>query len=319
MAKRISIINFKGGVGKTTLAFHLGTGLTIYHKKKVLLVDMDHQSSLSIICLGAERWQKAVNKKQTIDEIFKPFIEPDSARPDRSIIIESPMKEKFSPWRNGLYDNMDIVPASLHLDDIEIELTASHQGNAIQSEWNKRTFMCHWIEETKIDNLYDYIIFDCPPATKIVSQNAIAASHGYVIPVVPEAVMERGAPHLREMMKTNIDNRLKKLAEMVEKQWRSGMYVPDTKLVGLVITRIQSSRGSSGYTNDHTQHLSSLEKYWKGNLVEPYIVQATGVSEALADGVPVYERGHTQNIGGRGLHKQFRELTKELKRRIDSL
>ena len=106
---------------------------------------------------------------------------------------------------------------------------------------------------------------------------------------------------------------------MVEKQWRSGMYVPDTKLVGLVITRIQPSGGSSGYTNDHTQHLSSLERRWKRKLMKPYIRQGTGVSQALADGVPVYERGHTQNVGDRRLHEQFRELTKELKGRIDSL
>ncbi|MEJ2061041.1 MAG: ParA family protein, partial [Gammaproteobacteria bacterium] len=58
MATRISIINFKGGVGKTTLAFHLGTGLARYHDKKVLLVDMDHQSSLSILCLGAYDWEQ---------------------------------------------------------------------------------------------------------------------------------------------------------------------------------------------------------------------------------------------------------------------
>ena len=44
MAKRISIINFKGGVGKTTLAFHLGTGLARLNTR-VLLIDMDHQSS----------------------------------------------------------------------------------------------------------------------------------------------------------------------------------------------------------------------------------------------------------------------------------
>ena len=48
MAKRISIINFKGGVGKTTLAFHLGTGLAKFHNARVLLIDVDHQSSLSI-------------------------------------------------------------------------------------------------------------------------------------------------------------------------------------------------------------------------------------------------------------------------------
>ena len=72
MAKRISVINFKGGVGKTTLAFHLATGLARYHDgRKVLLIDMDHQSSLSIICLGANQWGKAVQDKQTIDEVFR--------------------------------------------------------------------------------------------------------------------------------------------------------------------------------------------------------------------------------------------------------
>ena len=314
MAKRISIINFKGGVGKTTLAFHLGTGLTRYHEKKVLLIDMDHQSSLSVVCLGAQQWQRAVEKRRTIDEVFKPFIEQDSGRPDRSITIEAPMKTKC--WEH--YDNLDIAPASLHLDDIEIELTASHHGDPIRSEWDKRTLLCHWIEEAGIDSLYDYIIFDCPPATKIVSQNAIAASHGYIIPVVPEAVMERGAPHLREMMRARIDNRLKLLAEMGEFRSRE-MHVPDTELVGLVITRIQSSGGHSGYTNDHTQHLSSLKRTWEKKLMTPYIRQGTGLSQALADGVPVYERGNTQNVGGRGLHEQFRELTRKLKRRIDSL
>ena len=56
MAKRVSIINFKGGVGKTTLAFNLAAGLARYHGARVLLVDMDHQSSLSIVCLGSDVW-----------------------------------------------------------------------------------------------------------------------------------------------------------------------------------------------------------------------------------------------------------------------
>lgn len=76
MAKRISIINFKGGVGKTTPAFHLGTGLARFHEAKVLLVDMDHQSSLSIVCLGSERRETAVKTNKTVDEIFLPFISP---------------------------------------------------------------------------------------------------------------------------------------------------------------------------------------------------------------------------------------------------
>ena len=100
---------------------------------------------------------------------------------------------------------------------------------------------------------------------------------------------------------------------------RRRAFIRNTKLVGLVITRIQTSGGHSGYTDDHTQHLSSLEKHWDSYLVKPYIVQGTGVSQSLAGGVPVYDRGHTQNVGGRDLHRKFEELTKELKKRIDVL
>ena len=313
MAKRVSIINFKGGVGKTTLAFHLGTGLARFYKKRVLLIDMDHQSSLSVLCLGAGGWQTAINKKRTIDEVFRSF-GSSSGQPIGEIIVRNPMRRMRSREN---YDDMDLVPASLSLDDVEIELTASHLGNAIQSEWNKRTLICRWIEENDVDERYDYIIFDCPPATKIVSQNAIAASHGYIIPVVPEAVMERGAPHLHQMVRTGIDDRLKALAPMMEANPRP-IHVPDTRLVGVVVTRIQTGpRAKSGYTDDHTQHLRSLQTRWGKKLLKPCISQGTGVSQALSEGIPAYDLGHTQNIGHRGIHRQFQELTEKIKRRMD--
>jgi chromosome partitioning protein len=211
---------------------------------------------------------------------------------------------------------MKIVPASLNLDDIEIELTATHKGNAIQSEWNKRTLLCRWLEETGVDQAFDYIIFDCPPATKIVAQNAIAASHGYILPVVPEAVMERGAPHLANMVRTGIDAKLNALAPFGDPR---KLYVPHTKLVGVAVTRIQSSSGYSGYTDDHTQHLDSLQRRWGADLLEPYIPYGTGVSQTLAASAPVYDWANTQNIGGRGIHTAYRKLTETLKARIDAL
>ncbi|MDE0022948.1 MAG: ParA family protein [Spirochaetaceae bacterium] len=311
MSKRISIINFKGGVGKTTLAFHLGTGLARYHDKRVLLVDMDHQSSLSIVCLGASGWQEAVNNNTTIDEVFRGFVGEGPDIPRDEIVAQDPLDDSD-------YSSLDLVASSLSLDDVEIELTASHQGNAIQSEWNKRTLICRWIEENSIDQKYDYIIFDCPPATKIVSQNAIAASHCYVIPVVPEAVMERGAPHLHQMVRTGIDDRLKAIAALKEVNPRP-IHVPETRLAGVVITRIKRAGGYSGYTNDHTQHLKSLRERWGQSLVEPYILDGVGVSEAMSDSIPVYDRWNTQNVGGRGFHTLFQELTAELRRRIDRL
>ena len=309
MAKRVSVINFKGGVGKTTLSFNFAAGLSRFHNARVLLIDMDHQSSLSIVCQGAVLWKQCVGNHQCVNEIFRPFVSP-SKMPGKEIICDT----KLYPEN---YPNIKIVPSSLALDDLEIELTASHHGNAIQSEWDKRTLICRWIEETKIDSEFDYIIFDCPPATKIVSQNAIAASHGYIIPVVPEAVMERGAPHLVNMMKSGIDKRLQALSSLGG--FRS-IFVPDTKLVGLVVTKIQTSgRAYSGYVNDHTQHLSSLKRTWQKSLLKPYIEAGTGISQSLSKGLPVYSEAHTQNIGGRGLDGMYKELTKTLKNKIDKL
>lgn len=313
MAKRISIINFKGGVGKTTFTYQLGAGLARYHNARVLLMDMDHQSSLSLVSLTAPAWQKLVSQDRTTNEIFKPFIS-QTPFPNKSLIAKKAIR---SPWATGNYETLDIVPASLQLDDIEIDLTASHQGNAIKSEWDKRTLVCRWLEESSVDDDYDYILFDCPPATKIVSQNAIAASHGYIIPVIPEAVMERGAPHLAGMIKSGIDMRMNALAAMGTPR---SMYVPETKLAGVVVTRIQThGPAASGYTDDHTRHLASLKKQWGKSLLTPYIEQGTGISQALDDGVPVYDRAHTQNVGSRGLNTMYRQLTAEVKKRVDKL
>ena len=271
VAKRISIINFKGGVGKTTLAFNLAAGLAKYHGARVLVVDMDHQSSLSIVCLGTDGWEEVARRAETVTGVFRNFL--GSGLPDTGIVHSTNFGE-----HHAYGESVEIVPAYLDLDDIEIELTSSHQGNAIQSEWNKRTLMCRWLEETELDDDYDYIVFDCAPATKIVSQNAIAASHGYIVPIVPEAVMERGAPHLRDMIRSGIDRKLQALAAMGEAR---SMFVPDTELIGLVVTRIQvAGNAESGYTNDHTQHLRSLERLWGDNLITPYIYQGAGVGEA---------------------------------------
>ena len=199
MAKRISIINFKGGVGKTTLAFHLATGLAMGPRgKKVLLVDMDHQSSLSVLCLGIEGWLSAVEEKRTVAEIFEWLVGERARRPSAEIIKRRPLQG---------YPRLDIIPSSLKLDELEIQLTtaqeirlvAGEMGSGVTADWDKRTAICRWIEGTRkirVDDEYDYVIFDCPPATKIVSQNAIAASHGYIVPVIPEAVMQFGLPHL---------------------------------------------------------------------------------------------------------------------------
>lgn len=318
MAKRVSIINFKGGVGKTTLAFHLATGLVHYYKAKVLLIDVDHQSTLSILCLLGDKWDEKRNTHETINSIFTTFTEK-TQMPGVGIIVHNPLGTRSSN-RSDYYQSLDVVPATLDLDDTEIELASASTGNAIRSEWEKRTLLCKWLDDTSLDSEYDYIIIDCPPATKLVTQNAIACSHGFIIPAIPEAVIIRGVPHLRDLLANRIETKLRTLSQFVSNSGTAitPSYVPQINLVGIVITRIQTSGAAvSGYVNDHTRHLHTMETQWGADMVRPYIPQGVGIAESLRASLPVYNRAGLQNI--RDFIGLFKALTDNLKERIDRL
>lgn len=313
MAKRISIINFKGGVGKTTLALNLAGYLSYYHKKKVLLIDVDHQSSLSFVVLDSDEWTKRVDEGKTINAIFEHFINSEKKIPGREIIVKDPY--------GNLYPGLDLVPASLQLDEIELDLTSTTMGDPIESEWKKRSLICDWIEKNGIDEEYDYIIFDCPPATKIVTQNAIAASHCYIVPVIPDAVSTRGVPHLINRVFMKIDKKFSSLAEFLKAKGKavSPIYEPNTKLAGIVISKIKRhGLAYSGYTSDQTRYLRKLEGDYPNDIVKTYIVEGVGVPEALTRGYPVY-RLSGQNIEKMGFVDIFKNVSEELKRKIDTI
>lgn len=298
------------------LAFHLATGLVLYHEASVLLIDVDHQSTLSILCMGGDRWRQKSSEHETINSVFTTFTESTSM-PGREIIVENPLE-----GRSNNYQALDIVPATLALDDTEIELASASSGNPIRSEWDKRTLLCKWLDDTSIDEEYDYIVIDCPPATKLVTQNAIACSHGYIIPAIPEAVIIRGVPHLRNLLTDRIEAKLQMLAQFVSNSGTdiTTSYVPNTQLVGIVITRIQKhGAAASGYVNDHTEHLHTMESQWGTDMVRPYVEQGVGISESLRAGLPVYSRGHHYNVYHRNYIDVFHELTDNLKDKIDHL
>ena len=312
MAKRITVINFKGGVGKTTLAFHLGAGLSRYHNQRVLLVDVDHQSSLSNLCLGTNAWQ-ALSDQQTVNAVFRHFT-GSGPMPRAEIILNNVMGNRtLNPIHH--YQSLDLVPSTLALDDTEIELTGYHDPVGYHvPEWSKRTLLCRWIENVGADENYDYIIFDCPPATKIVSQNAIAASHGYIVPVVPDLLMQLGVAHLIGMIRDGIDRRLNELPH----EPSTSIWVPETTHVGIVVTRIKTA-GRSLYTMNHTEGLQDLEERWLNLMIHPLIEDGTGVAQATRRNVPVFDRRDDPNIYKRGFVPMFTQLVTNVRARIDAI
>lgn len=310
MAKRISVINFKGGVGKTTLAVHLGCFLSDQaDSAKVLLIDVDHQASLSIITMSPESWETSCGEGNTINRIFSSYSTQGAQMPGSEIITRNPF---------GIhYPNLDIVPSQFELDDTEVDLAGTNIGNPIFSEWRKRTLLSRWIVDSGADENYDFIIFDCPPATKIVSQNAIVASHAYVVPVIPDPVSARGVTHLVNLIANRIDNRLKGYAASMPRSEIPISYVPDTQLAGIVISMAQTHGPSaSGYINEHWNQMTALRRQWGNIVLNSIIERATGVPESLGAGWPVFNQTENANVTSRDLPGMFNGVCNELALRL---
>lgn len=312
--KTVSVINFKGGVGKTTLSLHLSCFLAKTYR--VLLIDVDHQSSLSIVMLGSKLWGDCVSKGKTVNRIFESFCNRKIVMPNASVITLNVLFERDN--RNNIYPCLDFVSAQFELDDTEIDLASTNYGNPMLSEWEKRTLLAVWLDKINAQDTYDYIIFDCPPATKIVSQNALVASNSYIIPVIPEDISSRGVTHFRNLVQTKIDDKLAflKSSARVSDADTPKAYVPTTRLAGIAPFLVRhAGRAVSGYTNIHTEQLAALRKQWRTDVLTTEGKYYTGIAEAVNAGWPVW------NYWGQNakpaIKRMMTSICEELKSRID--
>jgi chromosome partitioning protein len=311
--KSVSIINFKGGVSKTTLSFHLACFLA--RESRVLLIDVDHQSSLSIVILR-DRWEALARSGATVNRVFESYTNRRVSPPGASIIIDNPMKR--GPW--DAYPDLDLVPAQFELDDTEIDLASTFAGNPVLSDWEKRTLLASWLDDIGAASNYDYVIFDCPPATKIVSQNALAASHGYIVPVIPDELSSRGVTHFSALVEQKIDEKLEYLrtSARVPSDQVPSAYVSKTKMVGIVPSLIKTAgRAASKMTNIHTEQLAALRTQWRSSVTNAVGKNYIGIPEALNAGLPVWN--FWGGNAGRKQKTMMTDICTELKTRIDAL
>lgn len=163
MAKIISIVNQKGGVGKTTTALNMGYAIS-QKGKKVLLIDFDPQSSLTV-CFGYDDTDQI---KTSIATLMSLAINEEELPPSKEYIINAS-------------NNLDLIGCNLELSAIEVSLV-----NAMNRERILKFIL------SDIKNDYDYIIIDCSPSLGMLTINALAASDSVVIPVTPQFLSAKG-------------------------------------------------------------------------------------------------------------------------------
>lgn len=171
MARKICFINYKGGVGKTSLIVNLAACLA-KAGKRVLLFDFDTQSNASIWLLRLERW----NKINTAGEgaIFSIF-EPNGVRV-RDLIVTDVVED-----RDGVkvLPGLDLVPTTFNLVDLESE----YQGDP-----KRPAYVIFQEQLAEVEGNYDFILFDCPPNILRASQCGIFSAGEIYVPANPDAL-----------------------------------------------------------------------------------------------------------------------------------
>ena len=167
MGKVISLINQKGGVGKTTTSINLAASLALLNKK-VLLIDLDPQCNATT-GIG-------LNKGEIEKSIY-------NVLNNTADIKEAIVKTK--------YKNLYVLPANINLAGIDIEIL--EQGKAKTNFIKAEQLKIH-LDEVK--DAFDFIILDCPPALGIITTNALTASDSVIIPVQCEFFALEGITQL---------------------------------------------------------------------------------------------------------------------------
>jgi|TARA_B110000027_G_scaffold77810_1_gene82835 chromosome partitioning protein len=165
----ISVINQKGGVGKTTTVINLAAGLA-QQEKKVLVIDLDPQGNATT-GLGLSNLE---NSSDTIYGVLN----------GTRLISEVIKKTEF--------ENLDIITSNVDLSGLEVETASDNERAFIL-----KVKLAAYLNDFK--GYYDYILIDCPPSLSLLTVMALVTSHSLLVPLQTEFFALEG---LTQLMKT---------------------------------------------------------------------------------------------------------------------
>jgi len=265
MAVKISFLNLKGGVGKTSLLVNVASCLA-YMGKRVLVVDFDPQSNSSIWLMRLDRWN-ALNRDPS-NFILNAFKEGDSGlnRCIQKDVVRNADDEKA-------LKGLDLVPANFRLMDLEHE---------VHNPWGK-PFYAHFQEElSEVEDQYDYIFFDCPPSFFIAPQCAVFCSDHIIVPANADALSIIGFHLLIDKLDS-----FKKQSY----RWRQELAAPEPQVLGISINMVKPGANIDvpiERFNAQIERFASQGKVPETTCIFPeYIRHSVTVGRAVMQGLPM--------------------------------
>ena len=236
MAKIIAFVNQKGGVGKTTSSINLAASLGLLGKKS-LLIDLDPQ--------GNSTTGVGVNKGENKASVYELLVDKAELK---DVIIKTPFK------------NLYVIPASINLAGIDMELIdMSRQNPEFVAQMQLKN------QVSKVRDVFDYIILDCPPSLGLITTNALAAADSVIIPVQCEFFALEGIMQLLN----SIMIAQKKLN-------------PTLDIEGVLLTMLDYR------TNLGLEVVEEIKSYFKDKVYDTIIPRLVRLSEAPSHGKPIH-------------------------------
>jgi chromosome partitioning protein len=199
--RTVSVVNMKGGVGKSTTVACLAEALSAEHGLRVLVVDFDPQSNVSMMVAGLDRWGDLRANGQTIDQYFHQYVYGGEPRFFHELVAADVSDIAGSP-------RLDLLIATPEFRYIEREALAKWVRQGFDIEGLKRKLA--GLTSAAVESVaasYDLVLFDCPPGISLFAEAAIEMSEFVLIPTIADYVSRLGIFAFRKRAVRSMEQR----------------------------------------------------------------------------------------------------------------